>query len=114
MLHAKALHGNPFDGCALGSVVVELELTARDPSHPCRQAPPRSRGLLRATTPVMPRHRPNPSRCVAGRRRAGHWAHEGRASDGLVITTADATAIAVTPRLPLPATTRLPPALAEE
>ena len=38
VLHAKALHGNPFDGHTLGPVIAELEaLTGVEtPPHPCR------------------------------------------------------------------------------
>jgi IS5 family transposase len=40
VLHATALHGNPFDGHTLGPVIAEREaLRGRDPPHPRRQKP---------------------------------------------------------------------------
>jgi transposase, IS5 family len=68
VLHAKALHGNPFDGHTLGPVVTELEQLnrGRDPPHPCRQ------GLSRPQSPAqIPRldHRPKPAPAQAGVRR---------------------------------------------
>ena len=57
VLHAKALHGNPFDGHTLGPVIADLETTdrGRNPPHPRRQ------GLSRPQSPTeVPRldHRP--------------------------------------------------------
>jgi hypothetical protein len=38
VLHAKALHGNPFDRYTLAPVIAELESVdrGRDPPRPCR------------------------------------------------------------------------------
>jgi hypothetical protein len=89
VLHAKALHGNPFDGHTLGPVIAELEATDRDrdPPHPRRQGlsrpQPRPEVPRLDQRPGAPRHRPDPPRDAPPcRGRAGHWAYEGRAPDG--------------------------------
>ena len=63
VLHAKALHGNPFDGHTLGPVITDLEAAdrGRDPPHPCRQGlsrPQSQREVPRLDhRPGAPRHR---------------------------------------------------------
>src|SRR5262249_48292392 len=105
-VHAEALHSYPFDGRTLGPVVAELEALTGvgTPAHPRRQRlsrpQPRTEVPRLDQRPNAPHHRADPPPC---RRRAGHWAHQGR-TEWAAITSEDATAIAVTPCSPLPAT----------
>ena len=96
LLHAEALHGNPFDGLTLAPVIVELEaLTGVETRriHVDKSLPLRRQGAIAVTTTPrssasgsVARYAASPprsaGRCVAALRRAGHRAHQGRAPDG--------------------------------
>ena len=66
MLHAKALHGNPFDGHTLGPVVSELEqLTGVETRriHVDKSLPRRRPGAIAATTIGTSSGSGSPARC---------------------------------------------------
>ena len=68
VLHAKALHGNPFDGHTLGPVVTELEqLTGVETRriHVDKSLPPRRRGVIAATITKRSSGSGSPARPVA-------------------------------------------------
>jgi IS5 family transposase len=119
VLHAKALHGNPFDGHTLGPVIAELEaLTGVETRriHADKSLPPRRRGAIAAT--ATPRSSASGSavscaaspprsaaRCAAALR-SNRSLDTSRPSTGwAAITSKAATATASTPCSPPPATT---------
>jgi hypothetical protein len=68
VLHAKALHGNPFDGHTLGPVIAELEaLTGIETRriHVDKSLPLRRRGAIAATTTPRSSASRSPARCAA-------------------------------------------------
>jgi IS5 family transposase len=111
VLHAQALHGNPFDGHTLGPVVAGLVGAdrGRDKPHPRRQGI--SRPQPTAQVPGVD-HRPGPSghqnyppRDEAPPRSSRSSATSRPSTAWAAITSRAATATASTPSLPLPDTT---------
>ena len=110
MLHAKALHGNPFDGHTLASVVAELEAPTGVKTrriHVDKSLPLRRQGAIAATPTPRSSASGSAARCAASlpdpprdvsprRRQAGHWAYEGRTGWAAIILKA-AAATASTP-----------------
>ena len=68
VLHAKALHGNPFDGHTLGPVIADMErLTGVSPRriHVDKSLPLRRRGVTAAIPTRAARASGSPARCAA-------------------------------------------------
>jgi IS5 family transposase len=85
VLHAKALHGNPFDGHTLGPVIAELEAltgVATRRIHVDKGYRGHTHQKFRVWISGQVRRVTAPIRREMRRRRAGHWAYEGRAPDG--------------------------------
>ena len=67
VLHAKALHGNPFDGHTLGPVVTELEqLTGVETRriHVDKSLPLRKQGVIAATITGTNSASGSPAKCA--------------------------------------------------
>jgi len=74
VLHAKALHGNPYDGHTLGPVVAGLEaLTGIETRriHVDKSLPPRRRGAIAATTTRISSGSGSRAKSAASRRASG-------------------------------------------
>ena len=90
VLHAKALHGNPFDGHTLGPVITELEQQTGVETrriHVDKGYVPRSQSQREVPgvdqRPSARGHETDPSRDEAPRRRrTGHRPYQGRAPHG--------------------------------
>lgn len=119
VLHAKALHGNPYDGHTLGPIIADLErLTGVETRriHVDKSLPPRRRGAIAATTIPTGSGSGSPGRSAGSRHPSGaRCAAEPPSSRSSAISRPSIAwaaiiskaprAIALMPYSPLPATT---------
>ena len=119
VLHAKALHGNPYDGHTLGPIIADLErLTGVETRriHVDKSLPPRRRGAIAATT--IPTGsgsgspgrsagslHPSGARCAAEPPSSRSSAISRPSTAWAAIISRATRAIALMPYSPLPATT---------